>query len=776
MGELHFTEWETCTPLQPVRIDSSHFYLQQKCLGASGGHLEPEVHDFIFRYMMTEELHGRQEIRHCIDYDTRMTSFIKMARFSPITNESYWAQGQPDKQSKLMIVAVNTRQTSILIHWYLLPAEDCSDRNVSLSLNYPSVIGNLDVNRSADCVQAIVQSFPQIQLDIKQVSFWQVELTEDAKILDTMLVSVADVIIHPGVFENQCAENKESVCCFSPTYDYYIQNKFGGPGSHSIHGATRSQCWMKLKGSYKYPLVQCDKALHRVGDLHPLPQPVRIDSSYFYFSNKKCLGERRAVISSREVHDFIFRYMMTEELHVEDRKFVIGIDYDIEDDQFHWENGKILTYYNESYWAQGQPDKQSKLDDRSCVAYMKTNINSYSWYLLPAEDCSDRNVLTVCELPIRSTNVVPTERKLECGQRVERGVLARSGYSSTEYYEEAQYGEFPWHVAVVQPNNYREGVVMVFVCSGALIHHQFVLTSAHCVSYTGNRDLAVSFGEWNLAEDAKQILDTMLVSVADVIIHPGFASIDSVVHDVALLHLDQVVEANSYPHVGLGCLPSPHLFYQKTGAWECFTVGWPEHSRHGSSYSFTDSSKRGRRVLQRIESDFVPRIRCRSLTRSYYRALRSQKPQQYGYDKEYGYHHATYEHHSYFDLREPELICTEPYESDTCLDDSTPILVCRKAQFYTDDPFHTGQHGYPYGNTRSNKYESSNSRIINAYGKERFDSEKWYVMGVGHSLNKCSDESYHKRHKSHQVFTPVHEYLSFIHAHLDIQYSEPNPY
>lgn len=92
----------------------------------------------------------------------------------------------------------------------------------------------------------------------------------------------------------------------------------------------------------------CSPVLNEVGIPKPFPRPVRIGNSYYYFtpSSSQCLGERKAIISSLEVHQFIVRFMMTEELLVKDRKFIIGLEYNHKDDKFHWDNGKTWTCSN----------------------------------------------------------------------------------------------------------------------------------------------------------------------------------------------------------------------------------------------------------------------------------------------------------------------------------------------------------------------------------------------------------------------------------------------
>ncbi|CAH0559486.1 unnamed protein product [Brassicogethes aeneus] len=225
-------------------------------------------------------------------------------------------------------------------------------------------------------------------------------------------------------------------------------------------------------------------------------------------------------------------------------------------------------------------------------------------------------------------------KKRGCGYRNEEGV----GFRITgDKDNEAQFGEFPWMVAVLK-EEVVEGSnqnLNVYQCGGALIHPQVVVTAAHCIAQKKNQ-FKIRAGEWD-TQTTQELYPHQDRDVASSVIHPQYYA-GALYNDIALLFLRQPVTPAE--NVDVICLPPKGTVSDHS---RCFASGWGKDV----------FGKQGKYqvILKKIDLPVVPRQTCQDKLRT----TRLGK---------------------YFELH-PSFICAggEPGK-DTCKGDGGSPLVC----------------------------------------------------------------------------------------------------
>lgn len=151
----------------------------------------------------------------------------------------------------------------------------------------------------------------------------------------------------------------------------------------------------------------------------------------------------------------------------------------------------------------------------------------------------------------------------ECGKRNVDGI-GRYAYVKQS---EAQFGEFPWMMAVLRKYKVGPSVLKIYIAGGSLIHPSVVLTTAHNLNNTISKFLTVRGGEWN-TQSRDEMFEHVERNVKEVTYHNKFTR-HNLHNDLALLFLTEPFEMT--PHINTVCMPLNE--YHSEGV-NCYASGW----------------------------------------------------------------------------------------------------------------------------------------------------------------------------------------------------------
>ncbi|CAO2633410.1 Serine protease 46 [Lemmus lemmus] len=126
-----------------------------------------------------------------------------------------------------------------------------------------------------------------------------------------------------------------------------------------------------------------------------------------------------------------------------------------------------------------------------------------------------------------------------------------------------EVGRWPWQVSIL--------FLGLYVCSGSLIHHSWILTAAHCLQRSKDPiNYTVKVGVQNLPDNSSELLLT------NIVIHEKFNNHMS--YNIAILKLKYPVAWS--PLVQPICLPT--INFKPTIGTMCWVIGWGKEKTKGA--------------------------------------------------------------------------------------------------------------------------------------------------------------------------------------------------
>ncbi|CAH0550249.1 unnamed protein product [Brassicogethes aeneus] len=252
--------------------------------------------------------------------------------------------------------------------------------------------------------------------------------------------------------------------------------------------------------------------------------------------------------------------------------------------------------FSDDYYDDYVENPTEELQNCVCVPYWQCK-DDFSGLIEEGVDIIDKRIIRT------RTSQVPTCTddfdvccKIECGKRrsiAESESRLHSGRVDDEIIgfrimgqekNEADFGEFPWMLGVLQGKVYK--------CGASLIHPKVAITAAHCVKK--NTAYNVRAGEWNWVSKDEPITHQDR-KTKTIVIHPHYHS-GSLINDIAILILDEPFKLSE--NVGVTCLPQK---FQRFDFAKCLATGWGKNSYSNGTYQS---------VLKKVSLPVVPNSIC----------------------------------------------------------------------------------------------------------------------------------------------------------------------